>query len=286
MIIRLSFLKNNLLIIREFVEYDWSHYFKLSFSSQTWAKQDTAILLLFPMMAKGEHGAEITNFIDAIIFYDHFSVFVFALCAIQHRPIEWIQTASIYHGWIEWQKQSCQRERQLWSIWESNGRTSNVVSIAFYARLHRRQIEKNVFSTNLMSFFSNNETLIHLLKGSLGTGILAMPNAFHHSGWVVGSIGTIVIGIICTYCIHMLLRSAYELCKRKKVIFINQNVHFFSLLLRSLSIYLYTSHRRTSSNNSFKYKIRRWSRSSAGLSVGLMKFDAIFSIISFLKKGT
>lgn len=223
-----------------------------------------------------------TDFIDAIIFYDHFSVFVFASCAIQHRPIEWIQTASIYHGWIEWQKQSCQRERQLWSIWESNGWTSNVVSTRIYHRLHRRQIEKNVFFTNLLSFFSNNETLIHLLKGSLGTGILAMPNAFHHSGWVVGSIGTIVIGIICTYCIHMLLRSAYELCKRKKVIFINQNVHFFSLLLRSLSIYLYTSHRRTSSNNSFKYKIRRWSRSSTGLSVGLMKFDAIFSILSFL----
>lgn len=64
------------------------------------------------------------------------------------------------------------------------------------------------------------------MKGSLGTGILAMPNAFNHSGYVVGSIGTIIIGIICTYCIHMLLRSAYELCKRKKVILINQNVDF------------------------------------------------------------
>lgn len=57
-----------------------------------------------------------------------------------------------------------------------------------------------------------------LLSGSLGTGILAMPNAFSHSGYVIGSISTVIIGIICTYCIHLLLKSHYELCKRKKVI--------------------------------------------------------------------
>lgn len=57
------------------------------------------------------------------------------------------------------------------------------------------------------------------MKGSLGTGILAMPNAFHHSGYAVGAIGTVVIGLLCTYCIHLLIRAEYELCKRKKVIF-------------------------------------------------------------------
>ncbi|XP_055689577.1 proton-coupled amino acid transporter-like protein CG1139 [Lutzomyia longipalpis] len=64
---------------------------------------------------------------------------------------------------------------------------------------------------------TNNETLIHLLKGSLGTGILAMPMAFYHAGYIVGSIGTIAIGLLCTYCIHMLIKVEYEMCKRKKV---------------------------------------------------------------------
>lgn len=64
---------------------------------------------------------------------------------------------------------------------------------------------------------TNSETLFHLLKGSLGTGILAMPNAFRNSGYVTGSIGTLAIGIICTYCIHQLIKAEYELCKRKKV---------------------------------------------------------------------
>lgn len=80
----------------------------------------------------------------------------------------------------------------------------------------------------------NNDTLIHLLKGSLGTGILAMPNAFHNSGYIVGFVGTIVIGIICTYCIHMLLRSHYELCKRKKVIDLHKSHKLMRLIIHLL----------------------------------------------------
>ncbi|XP_045531065.1 proton-coupled amino acid transporter-like protein CG1139 isoform X1 [Pieris brassicae] len=64
---------------------------------------------------------------------------------------------------------------------------------------------------------TNIETLLHLLKGSLGTGILAMPHAFSNAGYVVGSIGTIVIGVLCSYCIHVLLDSCYVMCKRRKV---------------------------------------------------------------------
>ncbi|XP_063240185.1 proton-coupled amino acid transporter-like protein CG1139 [Bacillus rossius redtenbacheri] len=64
---------------------------------------------------------------------------------------------------------------------------------------------------------NNTETLLHLLKGSLGTGILAMPNAFYHSGYVLGVVGTIFIAFVCTYCIHMLVKCGYELSKRKRV---------------------------------------------------------------------
>ncbi|CAO1305140.1 unnamed protein product [Diamesa hyperborea] len=64
---------------------------------------------------------------------------------------------------------------------------------------------------------SNSETLAHLLKGCLGTGILAMHQAFHNSGWLSGIINMAIIGIICTYCFHILVKSQYKLCKKHRV---------------------------------------------------------------------
>ncbi|XP_056631253.1 proton-coupled amino acid transporter-like protein CG1139 [Diorhabda sublineata] len=64
---------------------------------------------------------------------------------------------------------------------------------------------------------TNVETLIHLLKGSLGTGILALPLAFSHSGYLLGIIATALIGLLCKHCIHLLIKCEYELCKRKKI---------------------------------------------------------------------
>ncbi|XP_078045238.1 proton-coupled amino acid transporter-like protein pathetic [Augochlora pura] len=58
--------------------------------------------------------------------------------------------------------------------------------------------------------------LAHMLKSSLGTGILAMPNAIRNGGLLIGSIGTIVIGFICAHCVHILVRSSHVLCKRTK----------------------------------------------------------------------
>ena len=61
---------------------------------------------------------------------------------------------------------------------------------------------------------SDWDTLIHLLKGSLGSGILAMPLAFKSAGLFFGLFATFFIGLVCTYCIHILVKCAHKLCKR------------------------------------------------------------------------
>ncbi|KAM3968552.1 proton-coupled amino acid transporter-like protein pathetic isoform 1-T1 [Aphomia sociella] len=61
---------------------------------------------------------------------------------------------------------------------------------------------------------SDMDTLIHLLKGSLGSGILAMPMAFLNAGLFFGLVATFAIGGICTYCVHILVKTAHELCRR------------------------------------------------------------------------
>ncbi|KAK5643871.1 hypothetical protein RI129_007716 [Pyrocoelia pectoralis] len=60
-------------------------------------------------------------------------------------------------------------------------------------------------------------SLIHLLKGALGTGILAMPHAFKNAGLLVGSVATLVIGFLCTYCIRILVSASRDICRKSKV---------------------------------------------------------------------
>ncbi|XP_060530541.1 proton-coupled amino acid transporter-like protein CG1139 isoform X2 [Cylas formicarius] len=68
---------------------------------------------------------------------------------------------------------------------------------------------------------SNFDTMVHLLKGNVGTGILAMPDAFRNAGWVIGLFGTLFMGVICTHCMHILVSCSHELCRRTQTPFLS-----------------------------------------------------------------
>ncbi|CAH0578119.1 unnamed protein product [Chrysodeixis includens] len=63
---------------------------------------------------------------------------------------------------------------------------------------------------------SNMDTLTHLLKASLGTGILAMPKAFMRAGLVNGILFTILVAIVCTHCAYVLIKCAHVLYYKDK----------------------------------------------------------------------
>lgn len=56
-----------------------------------------------------------------------------------------------------------------------------------------------------------------MLKGSLGSGILAMPLAFANGGLWFGLVSTFIVGSICTYCVHILVKCSHVLCCRAQV---------------------------------------------------------------------
>ena len=58
---------------------------------------------------------------------------------------------------------------------------------------------------------SNTDTIFHMLKGNVGTGILAMPDAMKNSGLAVGSAGLILMSVICIHCMHLLVRANHRL---------------------------------------------------------------------------
>lgn len=47
--------------------------------------------------------------------------------------------------------------------------------------------------------------MIHLLKGSIGAGILAMPEACRRVGIIIGVIGIVLIGGFATYCLQLMV---------------------------------------------------------------------------------
>ncbi|XP_041359402.1 proton-coupled amino acid transporter 4-like [Gigantopelta aegis] len=61
---------------------------------------------------------------------------------------------------------------------------------------------------------TNLQCLMHLLKGNIGTGILAMPIAILHSGLWVGFAGLLIIAVIAIHCMHTLVNCSHILCKR------------------------------------------------------------------------
>lgn len=46
---------------------------------------------------------------------------------------------------------------------------------------------------------------MHLFKGNVGSGIFAMGDAMKNAGIIVGPILTLILGIICVHCQHMLV---------------------------------------------------------------------------------
>uniref|UniRef100_A0A1B6CN84 Amino acid transporter transmembrane domain-containing protein n=1 Tax=Clastoptera arizonana TaxID=38151 RepID=A0A1B6CN84_9HEMI len=56
------------------------------------------------------------------------------------------------------------------------------------------------------------DALLHVIKSSLGSGILAMPDAFKNSGLIFGLIGTIFVGILCTHGTYLIVKCSQELC--------------------------------------------------------------------------
>nr|XP_022918530.1 proton-coupled amino acid transporter 1-like isoform X1 [Onthophagus taurus] len=52
------------------------------------------------------------------------------------------------------------------------------------------------------------DSLMHLFKGNVGSGVFAMGYGFKNAGIMIGPWVIIVLGIICTHCMHVLLSCA------------------------------------------------------------------------------
>ncbi|XP_027462403.1 proton-coupled amino acid transporter 3 [Zalophus californianus] len=80
---------------------------------------------------------------------------------------------------------------------------------------------ENVHPAEEASGLSIMQTLIHLLKCNIGTGLLGLPLAMKNAGLLVGPISLLAIGILTVHCMVILLNCAHHLSRRSQKTFVN-----------------------------------------------------------------
>ena len=60
---------------------------------------------------------------------------------------------------------------------------------------------------------SDNAAVLHLVKGNIGIGVLAIPSALVNSGLAVGTLGLAMIALTTVHCMHLLGNTNNSLSK-------------------------------------------------------------------------
>jgi len=96
---------------------------------------------------------------------------------------------------------------------DDGGGGNNGITVAPSANVLLEQDEEDRKGDHTISNF---ETIIHILKGNIGIGVLTLPRAIRNAGLLGGVIGLTAIAAICVYCMTLLVRAAHKALRTRR----------------------------------------------------------------------
>lgn len=70
-------------------------------------------------------------------------------------------------------------------------------------------------TTHMSVLYRSAGALFHIIKGSLGSGIMTMPYSFMNGGLWTSLVGTIFVGVVYAHCIHIFVST-----KKQSTVFV------------------------------------------------------------------
>ena len=125
-----------------------------------------------------------------------------------------IWTKMIEHSWsmIRHKEPKIPTPQQMLRLWC----TYLKVNIFIYRIDESGQTFPN-FLVLLLKIFvckNRNSPRYFYLKGNVGTGLLSLPLAIYHGGWIFGPLMLIFISLMAVHCMHLLVGASQHLCRK------------------------------------------------------------------------
>ncbi|XP_026688173.1 proton-coupled amino acid transporter-like protein CG1139 [Diaphorina citri] len=96
-------------------------------------------------------------------------------------------------------------------------RISRALTTSSLSRIYLKDVRNIHLSNEQFTLFHRNwETYIHFIKGSIGTGCLAMPSGFKSVGYLPGLFFGVFTGALTMMTLHLLMQIKYDVSKKMK----------------------------------------------------------------------
>lgn len=103
--------------------------------------------------------------------------------------------------------------------------------------------------TSVESKASSLAAFMNMLKSNVGTGVLSMPIAFSHAGWLLGLVTLPIFALFCTHAMFLLINAQKHICRK-----FSSSALSYEEVIKSNIPYLFSEELSPSKNQGRKFR--------------------------------